>query len=68
MVNFTAAELLMVNESIRSASVQAQKAAAEAQTCQDPELRQILQSEHQRHLQGLQRMRMLVAGPGAGAQ
>lgn len=63
MQSLTAAEALMVNESLRAAVASAQAAPTEAQMVHDPQLRQFLQSEAQRHQRTVQRLQGLIGMP-----
>lgn len=60
MTQYTAAEVLMISEAIRAASAAARFAQVEAQMVQDPQLKQFLQGEAQRHQQAVQRLQALL--------
>ncbi|BDG61481.1 hypothetical protein [Caldinitratiruptor microaerophilus] len=60
MHQYTAAEALMLSEALRGAAASAQAAMLEAQSCQDPQLRQFLQSEAQRHRQSVQKIQQML--------
>lgn len=60
MTQYTAAEALMISEALRAAAAAARFAQVEAQMAQDPQLRQFLQSEAQRHQQTVQRLQAML--------
>lgn len=62
MSQMTAAEALMASEALRAAAASAQAARAEAQMCHDTQLRQLLESEAQRHLRTVQQMQTMLGG------
>lgn len=62
MHQYTAAEALALTEALRGAAAAARAASMELARCQDPDLRQLLQSEVRRHQQGVQKIRQLIGG------
>lgn len=60
MQNYTAAEVLMIGEAIRSCAAGAQMARAEAETVSDQQLRQFLQSEAERHDRSVQKLQRML--------
>ena len=62
MHQYTAAEALALTEALRGAAAAARAASMEVARCRDPELRQFLQKEIQRHQQGVQKLRQLIGG------